>query len=122
LAEEEDEGAAVADEDVSAADAEPETAAGPTVEDAEAMAEELLGSLQAIELAQFLVSMISTLASLAYGKLGTGELEEARLGIDALRALVPVLGDHVDDSLRRSLEQAVANLQVAYADAVSRLE
>jgi Domain of unknown function (DUF1844) len=119
LAENEDEGAPVEEEDA-VDDPGTEAPSALTPEDAEAMAEELLGSLRAIELAQFLVSTVSTLASIAYGKLGDGKLEEARLGIDALRALVPVLADHVDDSLRRSLEQALANLQVAYADAVAR--
>jgi hypothetical protein len=42
-----------------------------------------------------------------------------RLAIDALRALEPVLREGgVDESVVRDLEQARANLQLAYAKAV----
>jgi hypothetical protein len=73
-----------------------------------------------IQIGQFLLSTVSTLASLAYAKLDAGEREQARLAIEALRALTPVLRGHVDDDARRDIENAVANLQVAYADAASQ--
>jgi hypothetical protein len=68
-----------------------------------------------MKLAQFLLSTAVTIASLAFGKLGAGEFDEARLGIDALAALLPLL----DGDARRELAQTLANLQIAYADAVA---
>jgi hypothetical protein len=56
--------------------------------------------------------------SLSFGKLEAGELDEARLGIDALRALLPVLDGQIEDGMKREFEQAVASLQLAYANAV----
>ena len=62
---------------------------------------------------------VSTLAlARAYGKLEAGDLDEARLAIDALAALAAPARGPVDAS-RRDFEQALANLQLAYADAVT---
>jgi hypothetical protein len=84
----------------------------PTVDD-------LAEALRQIEVGQFLLSTVSTLASLAYGKLEQHELEQARAAIDAIGALLPVLQGQVDDELHRDFERALANLRVAYADATS---
>ena len=47
------------------------------------------------------------------------DLPQARLAIESLRALEPVLRDGGDDEgLVRDLEQARTNLQLAYAKAV----
>jgi hypothetical protein len=81
-------------------------ARGPEV-DATALHEQL-GDF---EVGQFLVSAISTFASLAYAKLDRGDLPQA---IDALVALVPL----VEGEPAADLRQALANLQVAYAEAV----
>ncbi len=58
------------------------------------------------------------IVSLSFSKLEAGELEEARLGIDAVRVLLPVLKGHIEEEARRDLEQAVASLQLAYGNAV----
>jgi len=84
----------------------------PTVED-------LAAALQQIEVGQFLLSAVSTLASLAFGKLEQGELSQAKAAIDAIGALLPVLQGEVEDGLYRDFERALANLRVAYADAAS---
>ena len=57
-------------------------------------------------------------ASLAFSRLaeGTRDLDQARLAIDALKALLAVL----PDERRKDLESALANLQLAYADAASK--
>ena len=81
--------------------------------------DDLLEAIRGIRVGQFLLSTVSTLASLAYGKLDSGDLDEARAAIDALRALMPVLHGEVEPETTRDLEQALANLQVAYADAAS---
>jgi hypothetical protein len=78
-----------------------------------------LEQIRELKLGEFLLSTAATLASLAFGKLDAGELPEARLAIDAISALVPVLQGQIDDEARRDLEHALANLKLAYADAVS---
>jgi hypothetical protein len=77
------------------------------------------GDLRSIQVEPFLVSTAATLASLAYGKLEAGELDEARLAIDALRALVPVVESGGEPEAARAVGQAVANLQLAYTGAVA---
>ncbi len=48
------------------------------------------------------------------------DLEQARLAIETLRALEPVLREGgVDDAIVRDLEQARTNLQLAYATAIA---
>ena len=81
--------------------------------------DDFLDQLREVEVAQVVYSTAATLASLAYGKLEAGELEQARLAIDALRALVPVLAGQVEAQAVASLEQVLANLQLAYAGAVA---
>jgi hypothetical protein len=88
----------------------------------EASAEELREAIRQISVGQFLLSTASTLASLAYGKLEAGELGQAKAAIDAIQAVLPVLEDQVEAGVRRDFESALANLKVAYADAVSRSE
>ena len=82
---------------------------------AEPSSEELVEELRKAKVSDLLVHTCSLLASLAFGKLAPDikDLEQARLAIDALRALLPLLPeDH-----RASVQQVVANLQLAYADA-----
>lgn len=87
-----------------------EKARGPEV-DATALHEQLGG----FDVAQFLVSAISTFASLADAKLDRGDLPQARKAIDALVALVPL----VEGEPALDLGQALANLQVAYVEAAT---
>ena len=84
---------------------------------AEPSVDELIEAIRGIQIGEFMLSTVSTLASLTYGKLDAGELEQAHVGIEALRALVPLLEGQIEADTRRDLETAVANLQVAYADA-----
>ncbi len=58
-----------------------------------------------------------TVSSLGYRRLGDEEkdLEQAKLAIEALRALVPVLEGSVPEEALRDFGQVVANLQLAYA-------
>jgi hypothetical protein len=81
--------------------------------------EDLADAIRQLEVGQFLLSMVSTLASLAFGKLEQGDLGQAKAAIDAIAALLPVMNGQVDEALVRDLERALANLQVAYADASS---
>ena len=77
--------------------------------------EALQQQLAAFQVEQFVLSAASTLASLAYAKLEHDDLPQARKAIDVLVALVP----HVEGELAADLRTALANLQVAYADAAS---
>jgi hypothetical protein len=97
-------------------DLEPEEA--PRQDDLPSM-DDLAEALRRVEVGQFLLSTVSTLASLAYGKLEDRELAQAKLAVDAVGTLLPVLEGHVDDSLYRDFERALANLRVAYADVAS---
>jgi hypothetical protein len=82
---------------------------------AEGPPEDFAEQLAALDIGLFVTSTASTIASLAYSKLDRHDLPQAKLGIDVLAALVPLLqGDE-----RRDLEAALANLQVAYAGAVA---
>jgi hypothetical protein len=87
----------------------------PTIDD-------LMEAIRQIKVGQFLVSTVSTLASLAYGKLESAELGEAKPAIDAIEALLPVMAGQVDEVMRRDFDAALANLKVAYADAVARAQ
>jgi hypothetical protein len=77
--------------------------------------EQLAEQLAALDVETFLLSTASTIASLAYAKLGAGDLPQAKKAIDALATLIPELeGDFAPE-----LQQALTGLQVAYATAAS---
>jgi hypothetical protein len=80
-------------------------------------AEELVAELRKAKVSDLLVHTCSLLASLGYGKLDPGvhDLEQARLAIEALKALAPLLPEEP----RHDIQQAVANLQLAYAGAAA---
>jgi hypothetical protein len=81
--------------------------------------EELLAALQQLKVGDLVVQSLSTISSLAYHRLAaeTRDLEQARLAIEVLRAVVPLLQGAVPAELVRDFEQVTANLQLAYADA-----
>jgi hypothetical protein len=84
--------------------------------------EELRDALERVGVSDVLVNALSATASLGFHRLSAEarDLLQARLAIEALRALEPVLREGgVDESLVRDLEQARANLQLAYAKAVA---
>jgi hypothetical protein len=83
--------------------------------------EELLAALAQLQVSDLLVQTLSTVSSLAYRRLSEEhrDLEQVRLAIEALRALVPVLAGSVPPELVRDFEQVTANLQLAYAGAVA---
>jgi hypothetical protein len=87
--------------------------------------EEMLGRLEEelakLKVADVLVQTVLTVSSLGYRSLGEEQrdLDQARLAIDALRALVPVLKDTLPADLTRDFDQLVANMQLAYANAAT---
>jgi hypothetical protein len=90
-------------------------------DDEQVSAEELLQALRELKVSDLLVQTLSTVSSLAYHRLAEEhrDLEQARLAIEALRALVPVLAGAVPPELIRDFEQVTANLQLAYAQAAA---
>ena len=83
--------------------------------------QQLLAALEQLKVGDLLVQSLSTISSLAYHRLSPEhrDLEQVRLAIEALRALVPVLKGALPDELVRDFEQVTANLQLAYAEAVA---
>ena len=75
--------------------------------------------LKRVKISDVLVQTLYTLSSLGYHKLGTEhrDLPQARLAIDSLRALLPVLKGEAPAEVVRDFEQVVANMQLAYAAA-----
>jgi hypothetical protein len=95
------------------------------VADEQAPTEEQLRRLEdeirRLKVSDFLVQTVYTVSSLGYGKLAPEgrDLEQAQLAIETLRVLVPVLEGAVPADLVRDLNQVRANMQLAYAKAVS---
>lgn len=83
--------------------------------------QELLEALQQLQVSDLLVQMLSTVSSLAFHRLSeeNRDLDQARLAIETLRAVVPVLAEAVPPDIVRDFEQVTANLQLAYASAAS---
>ncbi len=81
--------------------------------------EQLAEAIRGLKVSDLLLSTCSTLAQLGYAKLepATRDLDQARLAIEALRALVPVFEQSGTDDVARDFRQVVANLQLAFADA-----
>ncbi len=82
--------------------------------------QELLDALGRVRMSDLLVQSLSTVSSLAFHRLApeSRDLEQAQLGIEALRALVPVLRKAAPAEIARDFDAVTANLQLAYAKAV----
>ena len=95
----------------------------PPPEPPELTPEELVEQIKRLKVSDVLLSTLPTLAQLGYAKLepGTRDLEEARLAIEGIRALLPVLDTAVPDEVIRDFRQVVANLQLAYASAAGEV-
>jgi hypothetical protein len=85
----------------------------------EELVRQLEAELQKLKVSDLLVQTLYTVSSLGYRRLSEEQqdLEQARLAIEALRALVPVLEGSVAEELVRDFKQVTANLQLAYAEA-----
>jgi len=80
--------------------------------------------LKKLKVSDLLVQMLYTVSSLGYRKLSAEDRdpEQARLAIESLRVLLPVLEGTVGEDALRDFRQVTANLQLAYADATKRPE
>ena len=88
--------------------------------DEEITPEQLAEAVRRMRISDLLLSTVSTLAQLGYAKLdpASRDLPQARVAIEALRALVPVLEGEVPEEAIRDFRQVIANLQLAYASSV----
>ena len=78
--------------------------------------------LKKLKVADLLVQMLYTISSLGYRKLSAEDrdLDQAKLAIESLRALLPVLEGSVAEDVLRDFRQVTSNLQLAYADAAKQ--
>ena len=94
-------------------------------EEAERRDDELIRQLEEelkrVKVSDLLVQTLYTVSSLGYSRLGTEnrDLDQAKLAIEAMRALVPVLAGSVPPEVVSDFNQVTANMQLAYAKAVS---
>ena len=85
------------------------------------LVEELQAELAKLKVSDLLLQTLYTVSSLGYHRLSgeAKDLDQARLAIEALKALVPVLEGSVPEDALRDFQQVLANMQLAYASAVS---
>jgi len=93
-------------------------------EDQEQIAQELAEELRRLRIEDVLIQTLITISSLGYRRLGLTEdtredrdLGQAKLAIDTMTALTPVLENVVPAELIRDFNQSVASLQLVYAKA-----
>jgi hypothetical protein len=92
---------------------------GQPPENEQQLIEELQAELRRLKVSDLLLQTLYTVSSLGYHRL-SGEdedLEQARLAIEALRALLPVLEGAVPEEATRDFQQVLTNMQLAYASA-----
>jgi hypothetical protein len=90
----------------------------------EELARELAEELRRLRIEDVLIQTLITISSIGYRRLGLTEdtkddrdLEQAKLAIDTMSALTPILESVVPEDLIRDFNQSVASLQLAYAQA-----
>jgi hypothetical protein len=90
-------------------------------EEEQKLVEELQAELAKLKVSDLLLQTLYTVSSLGYHRLSgeTKDLDQARLAIEALKALVPVLEGSIPEEALRDFQQVLANMQLAYASAVS---
>ena len=83
--------------------------------------EQLIEEIRKLKVSDVLLSTITTLAQLGYAKLEpvSRDLVQAQLAIESMRALLPLVEEHVSQDLLRDFNQLMANLQLAYASAAA---
>ena len=86
----------------------------------EPTAEQIAEQIRALKISDLVLSTVSTLGQLTYVKIDAAELDEARLAIDTIAALLPLLEGRADTQLLRDYGQLLANVRLAYAAAASK--
>jgi hypothetical protein len=95
-------------------------------EDEERAVQELAEELKRLRVEDVVIQALVTVSAIGYRGLGltpetkdVRDLPQARLAIDTMRALTPVLEEVVPPELVRDFNSSVANLQLAYAGVAS---
>jgi hypothetical protein len=90
----------------------------------EELARELAEELKKLRVEDVLVNALVHVSTIGYRNLGLTEearderdLEQTRLAIETMQALVPVLHGFLPEDLVSGFEEQIANLQLAYAKA-----
>ena len=90
----------------------------------EELAQQLAEELRRLRVEDVLIQTLITVSSIGYRRLGLTEdtrddrdLQQAKLAIDTMGALTPILESVVPEDLIRDFSQSVAPLQLAYAQA-----
>jgi hypothetical protein len=91
---------------------------GPS-EDEQELVEQLQAELSRLKVSDLLLQTVYTISSLGYHRLSgeNKDLEQARLAIEALKALMPVLEGAIPTEAVRDFNQVLVNMQLAYASA-----
>jgi hypothetical protein len=81
--------------------------------------DELLEQVRKLRVTDVLLATMATVAQLGWAKLeeSSRDLPEAKVAIESLGALLPVLEGAVPDDALRDYRQVLANLKLAYAEA-----
>ncbi|HEX6491150.1 MAG TPA: hypothetical protein VF002_07230 [Gaiellaceae bacterium] len=89
--------------------------------DEQKLIEELQAELGRLKVSDLLLQTVYTISSLGYHRLSgeNKDLEQARLAIEALKALLPVLQGAVPAEAERDFNQVLVNMQLAYASAAA---
>ena len=89
-------------------------------------ARRLAEELRNLKVEDVLLNVLVQISSIGYRRLGLTEetkedrdLGQAKLAIDTMKALMPVLAEVMPSELMSDFEQSVASLQLAYAKAAS---
>jgi hypothetical protein len=90
-------------------------------DDEQEFVEELQAELAKLKVSDLLLQTLYTVSSLGYHRMSgeAKDLEQARLAIEALKALMPVLEGEISEEAQRDFQQVLANMQLAYASAAS---
>ena len=81
--------------------------------------EQLAEEIRQLRVEEIVVATMKTLGQLSYAKLGASEFDQARLAIDSIAALLGPLETAVDPQTVRDFNQLLANVRLAFAEAVS---
>jgi hypothetical protein len=84
--------------------------------------EQLAEEVRKLKVEEIVVATLTTLGQLAYAKLAAKEFDQARLAIDSIAALLGPLEGMIEPQALRDFKALLANLRLAFADAVSKTE
>ena len=90
-------------------------------QDERELVEQLQAELNKLKVSDLLLQTLYTVSSLGYQRLSgeARDLDQARLAIEALKALLPVLEGSVSEDALRDFNQVMTNMQLAYASAAT---